>query len=78
MLEMSSHTLIACAHVGNAGLRVIKVTDILCVVSMQPLPKLPDDPENLWFVLEKSGLDDTEPTGYVEPGADGELGDGEE
>jgi hypothetical protein len=34
---------------------------------MQPLPCKPNDPENLWFVVEKSGLDDTELTGYVDP-----------
>jgi hypothetical protein len=34
----------------------------------KPLPKLsPDKFEgDLWFVIEKSGLDDTELTGYVE------------
>ena len=37
---------------------------------MQPLPKLvPGEEEvgDLWFVVEKSGLDDTELTGYVDP-----------
>ena len=34
---------------------------------MQPLPRLPEDPEDLWFVVEKSGLDGTEVSGYVDP-----------
>jgi hypothetical protein len=35
---------------------------------MQPLPRKPSDPiEDMWFVVEKSGLDDTELTGYVDP-----------
>lgn len=35
-------------------------------VRTQPLPQRVGDPENLWFVVEKSGLDDTEMTGYVD------------
>jgi hypothetical protein len=27
---------------------------------MQPLPHLPDDLEDLWFVVEKSGLNDVQ------------------
>jgi len=35
----------------------------------QPLPKLSGEEGlgDLWFVVEKSGLDDTELTGYVDP-----------
>jgi hypothetical protein len=35
---------------------------------MQPLPISPDDAglDNHWFAVEKSGLDDTELTGYVD------------
>jgi hypothetical protein len=44
----------------------VRVSTILSVVSMQPLPRRVGDPENLWFVVEKSGLDDTELTGYVD------------
>ena len=33
---------------------------------MQPLPPLPDDPPRLWFVLEKSGLEDVQLTGFEE------------
>ena len=62
MLEDSYHTLFACPYEGDSALQVISVSSILSVVSMQPLPQLPGDAENLWFVVEKSGLDDTEPT----------------
>jgi len=41
------------------------VKSILSVVSMQPLPKVDGDPEGLFFVVEKSGLDDVELTGYT-------------
>jgi len=46
---------------------IVELSSILSVVSMQPLPRLEDDPEDLWFVAEKSGLDDVELTGYVDP-----------
>lgn len=59
MLDASSHTLYACQHEGN-DLRCVPVKDIESVVSMQPLPPMPGDPENLWFVIEKSGLDDVQ------------------
>jgi hypothetical protein len=67
MLEDSYHTLYACPHQGDTALQVISVSSILSVVSMQPLPRLPGDAENLWFVVEKSGLDDVKPTGYFSP-----------
>jgi hypothetical protein len=67
MLEISFHTLWACKYNGTESLCVIKISLILSVVSMQPLPPLPGDPDDLWFVLEKSGLDDVALTGYVEP-----------
>lgn len=56
--EDSFHTLRACHYGGEHCLRIVNIRNILSVVSMQPLPRLPDDPENLWFVVEKSGLDD--------------------
>lgn len=34
---------------------------------MQPLPKCVDEVKDLWFVVEKSGLEDSFLTGYVEP-----------
>lgn len=66
MLEQSCQTLWACAHTGSDGYRIVPVSSIISVVSMQPLPQRPGDPENLWFVVEKPGLDDTELTGYVD------------
>lgn len=71
-LEDSSHTLWACAYHGDSKLQAIKVSTILSVVSMQPLPKQsPNEFEgDLWFIIEKSGLDDTELTGYADSTAD--------
>ncbi|KIJ95896.1 hypothetical protein K443DRAFT_134296 [Laccaria amethystina LaAM-08-1] len=42
------------------NLLCLPITAINSVVSMQPLPCLPGDPENLWFVVEKSGLNDVQ------------------
>lgn len=67
ILEESYHTLWACKYNGSENLCVVNPSSILSVVSMQPLPQLEGDPENLWFVAEKSGLDDVELTGYVDP-----------
>lgn len=64
MLEESSYTLHACEYKGDEGLRCLPVTEIVSTVSMQPLPRRPEDPENLWFVVEKSGLDDVQLIGY--------------
>ena len=47
------------------NLSVIPVTSILSVISMQPLPKVDGDPDGLFFIVEKSGLDDVELTGYA-------------
>lgn len=33
---------------------------------MQPLPKADGDPDGLFFVVEKSGLDDVELMGYAD------------
>lgn len=38
----------------------LPITVIDSVVSMQPLLHLPDDLEDLWFVIEKSGLNDVQ------------------
>ena len=67
MLEQSYHTLWACEYMGSDGFQVVSISSIMSVVSMQPLPKCPGDPDNLWFVVEKSGIDDRELTGYVDP-----------
>jgi hypothetical protein len=45
---------------------VIPVKSISSVISMQPLPKVDGDPDGLVFVVEKSGLDDVELTGYAD------------
>lgn len=60
MLQESSHTLHACEYQGYDNLQCVSVSSIISVVSMQPLPRLPGDPENLWFVVEKSGLEDVQ------------------
>jgi len=66
ILEDSYHTLWACKYHGDDNLKVIPISAIISVISMQPLPRKTGDPENLWFVVEKSGLDDIEITGYVD------------
>lgn len=67
ILEQSSRTLWACTYCGSEDFCVIPISSIITVVSMQPLPQCTGDPEGLWFVVEKSGLDDTEISGYVDP-----------
>jgi len=70
LLEDSSHALWACEYQGDANLKVINISSILSVVSMQPLPKLSSDEfggKKMVFVIEKSGLEDTELTGYIDP-----------
>lgn len=66
MLVESSYTLRACEYKGQNKLICVPAVDIISVVSMQPLPCLPGDPENLWFVVEKSGLDDVQLVEYYE------------
>jgi hypothetical protein len=65
LLTESSNTLWACKHNGQE-LRVVPLTAIIACVSIQPLPPLPEDPPGLWFVLEKSGLEEVESTGFEE------------
>ena len=74
LLNKSSSTLWACHYTGNRDLRVVEVSSILACVSMQPLPPLLNDPPGLWFVLEKSGLEDFVLTGFEEP-MDNNLGE---
>jgi hypothetical protein len=64
ILEDSYHTLWVCSYAGDQNLKVIPTSTILSVISMQPLPRKDGDAENLWFVVEKSGLDDMDLTGY--------------
>ena len=64
MLEDSYHALYACSYLGQENIVCAPITSIISVVSMQPLPRLDGDPENLWFVVEKSGLEDAQLFGY--------------
>ncbi|SRR5260221_8253532 len=75
LLIESSNTLWACQYTGVHDLRVVPLSSIVACVSIQPLPPLPDasDPPGLWFVLEKSGLEDVQLAGFRES-----LGDMEE
>jgi hypothetical protein len=65
MYEDSFGCLWACTYSGNTDLAVIKISAIQSVVSMQPLPQAEGDPDGLFFVVEKSGLDDVEMMGYA-------------
>ena len=68
LLIESSNTLWACRYRGDEDLRVVDLSRIISCVSMQPLPPVPTDSgERLWFVIEKSGLDDIQLTGCEEP-----------
>ena len=68
LLVESSNTLWACRYCGDEDLRVVDLSRIISCVSMQPLPPVPTDSgEWLWFVIEKSGLDDIQLTGCEEP-----------
>ncbi|KAF8154160.1 hypothetical protein B0H34DRAFT_861033 [Crassisporium funariophilum] len=60
LLTKSFGTLWACERGGQDNYQVISISAISSLVSMQPLPRLPGDRENLWFVVEKCGLDDTD------------------
>jgi len=67
LLEETYHTLHAFPQPEpDSILQVIEITSIISVVSVQPLPKLSVDEEDRLFVIEKSGMDDTELTGYVD------------
>ena len=68
ILVDSSNTLWACRYRGDDNLQVVDVSSIMACVSMQPLPPAPGDSgEQLWFVVEKLGLEDIQLTGYEEP-----------
>ena len=66
LLVESSNTLWACQYTGVDDLRIVPLSSIVACVSVQPLPSLPDDPPGLWFVLEKSGLEDVQLAGFEE------------
>jgi len=63
LLEESHHTLWASTLTGT-DIRVVDVGAIISVISMQPLPRVDGDPDGLWFVVEKSGLNDVELSGH--------------
>jgi hypothetical protein len=67
LLDDSYGTLWACHYTGVNDLRVIETHTIFSVVSMQPLPLLPGERDDLWFLVEKSGLDDIQLSGVDEP-----------
>jgi hypothetical protein len=67
MLEESYGVLWACQYEGNQQLIVIPVKTILSVVSIQPLPKQNDREDGLWFVLEKSGVEEVEIMEFGDP-----------
>ncbi|KAJ3876695.1 hypothetical protein F5051DRAFT_331349, partial [Lentinula edodes] len=68
LLVESHNELWACFYQGDSSLCVINTQNILSTVSMQPLPQIPGDPEGLWFVVEKTGIDDSEIVGGDELG----------
>ena len=63
LLRESSNTLWVCTYNGD-DLRVVDLSSIVTCVSMQPLPLQPTDSNKLWFVVEKSGMDDVQLTGF--------------
>jgi hypothetical protein len=63
LLEDSCNTLWACQHTGSDGFQVVDISSIAACVSMKPLPPLPTDPDGLYFVVEKSGIEDAQLTG---------------
>ena len=65
MYEDSFGCLWACTYSRNTDLAVIKISAIQSVISMQPLPQAKGDPNGLFFVVEKLGLDDLEMMGYA-------------
>ena len=65
--EKSWNTLIACEFSRYENVHIINISSILAVVAMVPLPKVNNDEPDRMFVIEKSGLEDVEVTGYVEP-----------
>ncbi|KAJ7575373.1 hypothetical protein C8J56DRAFT_1172215 [Mycena floridula] len=69
LLKDSSDALWTSTLSGDADLQIIKTSDILTCVSMQPLPIFPHEVHlrDYWYVVEKSGLGDAELTGAAEP-----------
>ena len=66
LLEKSYGCLWACSYSGESDLRIIPICSITSVVSMQPLLKCSETEVDRSFVVEKSGIDNTELTGYID------------
>jgi hypothetical protein len=71
LLAESYGVLWACRYHGNESLKVVDVTSITSVVSMQPLPPQEDGRRDLWFVVEKDGLEDIDLVGVNDDLDDG-------
>lgn len=66
ILEETYDCVRACAYQGDFNLCVVSIFSIASVISMQSLPPRDETEKDLWFAVEKSGIDDTELTGYVD------------
>ncbi|KAG6848669.1 hypothetical protein H0H93_015004 [Arthromyces matolae] len=53
-------TVWACRNTGSEGLQAIPASKICSLVSMQPLPAFDHEPQDLFFVVEKSSLEETQ------------------
>ncbi|KAG6819020.1 hypothetical protein H0H93_016276 [Arthromyces matolae] len=65
----SCKTIWACRPGGSDSLRIIPASSILSLVSMQPMPAFAHEPQDLWFVVEKSSLEEVqseEHNGYMD------------
>lgn len=67
ILEDSAKTLWACEFERYNDVRIVDLSVLVAVVSMQPLEKVENGEADRWFPVEKSGLEDVELTGYAEP-----------
>jgi|ERR1700722_13345037 len=69
LLAASSSTVWSCKALGDAGLVVVDVSQILSVVSMNPhRPKIPgSEVEGRFFVHEKIGLEVANMGGHQQP-----------
>ena len=74
ILEDSFGSLWACKYNAINNLHIIDTESIISVVLMQPLPLLPGEPDDFWFVIEKTGLDDSSLSGVKEPLDEGNIG----
>lgn len=67
LLDESSGALFACKYNREVALQIVDARKIVSVVSMQPLPAFSNEfSDLLWFVVQKSGIDDNELIGYMD------------